>query len=110
MLLKQIQSELINKLRKNFCLVWYRKNTQSERCFTNVVTFLLFSNHVIDFKQRLTISADNDWRKHLRTCSQYSAFFDSLFCYEKKLKACLYYPSALSEDDAANDLVTLRDC
>ena len=31
MLLKQIQSELINKLRENFCLVRYQKNTRSEK-------------------------------------------------------------------------------
>ena len=41
---------------------------------------------------------------------QFSIFSDSVSCFEKRVKAYLYGQGVLSEDDAENDLVTLRDC
>ena len=41
---------------------------------------------------------------------QFLIFSDSVSCFEKRVKAYLYGQGVLSEDDAENDLVTLRDC
>ena len=51
-----------------------------------------------------TVAADEDWPKHLLTCN--FSFFKEHCCFQKTLEAYLYDQSAMSEDDAANGLVT----
>ena len=63
---------------------------------------------MIDLNDTFTISAHEDRQKYLLTCN--FQFFQSLSCFEKRLKAYLYDQRVLSEDNAANNLVTWRDC